>query len=328
MYRAESTRYEQMKYRRCGESGIKMPVMSLGMWHNFGSADCYENSREMALGAFDMGITCFDLANNYGPAAGSAEETMGRILNQDLGAYRDELFIATKAGYEMWPGPYGDWGSKKYLLASLDQSLKRMDLEYVDVFYHHRPDPDTPLEETVEALEQAVKSGKALYVGISNYNAADTERIVRALAERKIHCLVHQFRYSMLERGNQEVLDGLSQWKMGGVIFSPLAQGILTGKYINGIPGDSRAAGASQFLSANNITGSVVDITRKLTKIAGERGQTLAQMALAWILSYESVTSVILGASRLSQLRENVKALENMEFSDRELAEIEKILKG
>ena len=326
VYSADSKRYERMIYRRCGESGIRMPVMSLGMWHNFGSVDRYENSREMVLGAFDMGITYFDLANNYGPEPGSAEETMGEILKKDLMPYRDEILIATKAGYYMWPGPYGEWGSKKNLLASLDQSLKRMNLEYVDIFYHHRPDPNTPLEETVEALEQAVRSGKALYVGISNYDSEDTIKIVKLLADRKIHCLVHQFKYSMIERSNKKVQEGLTGWKIGGVAFSPLAQGILTGKYMNGIPEDSRAASASQFLNENNITSSVIEITKKLTKIAQDRGQTLSQMALSWILNHEGMTSVILGASRLSQLEQNVKALDNLEFTGQELADIEQIL--
>lgn len=325
-YQAENTRYETMKYRRCGASGLMLPTMSLGMWHNFGSVDRYENSREMLLGAFDMGITYFDLANNYGPVAGSAEETMGKVLKEDLASYRDEIVIATKAGYEMWPGPYGNFGSKKSLLASLDQSLNRMGLDYVDIFYHHRPDPETPLEETAEALIQAVRSGKALYVGISNYNKEQTDKMVKLLAEKGIHCLVHQFRYSMIERGNEEVLFKLPDWKMGGVAFSPLAQGILTGKYINGIPETSRAAGASQFLNANNITGSVVEITKALTEVAAERGQSLSQMALAWLLHHEQLTSVILGASRLEQLQENVQAMNNMEFSKEELDRIEKIL--
>lgn len=327
MYRAKETRYEEMKYRRCGKSGLLLPVMSLGMWHNFGSVNCYENSREMLLGAFDMGITYFDLANNYGPAAGSAEETFGKVITEELAPYRDEIVVATKAGYYMWPGPYGEWGSKKSMLASLDQSLKRMKLEYVDIFYHHRPDPDTPLEETAEALEQAVRSGKALYVGISNYNKEETDRMVRILNEKGIHCLVHQFRYSMIERSNQEVLDHLTDWGMGGVAFSPLAQGILTGKYINGIPDDSRAVSTSQFLNANDITESVTELTRKLTVIAERRGQSLAQMSLAWALHQENMTSVILGASRLSQLQENVRALKNPDFTEEELKEIDEILR-
>lgn len=325
-YQAKKIRYEEMKYRRCGASGLLLPVMSLGMWHNFGSVDCYENSREMLLGAFDMGITYFDLANNYGPVPGSAEETMGKVLKDELSAYRDEIIIATKAGYEMWDGPYGNYGSKKSLLASLDQSLKRMGLEYVDIFYHHRPDPETPLEETAEALIQAVHSGKALYVGISNYNKEQTDRMVNLLKEKGVHCLIHQFRYSMIERGNKEVLSNLSKWNIGGVAFSPLAQGILTGKYIDGIPQNSRAAGTSKFLNENNITSSVVEITKELSKIAQERGQSLAQMSLAWLLHYDQMTSVILGASHLKQLQENVQAMHNMKFSQEELKRIEDIL--
>lgn len=326
IYQANKTRYEEMKYRRCGKSGILLPVMSLGMWHNFGSIHSFENSKEMLLGAFDMGITYFDLANNYGPVAGSAEETFGKVINEELGAYRDEMIVATKAGYYMWPGPYGEWGSKKNLLASLDQSLKRMKMDYVDIFYHHRPDPDTPLEETAEALEQAVRSGKALYVAISNYNREDTGKMVDILNRKGIHCLVHQFKYSMIEKSNQEVLDNLDEWGMGGVAFSPLAQGILTGKYINGIPEGSRVVSTSQFLNKNDITDSVVDITKKLTAVAERRGQSLAQMSLAWALGHKNMTSVILGASRLSQLKENVAAINNLEFDIEELKEIDQIL--
>ena len=326
-YQANKTRYDEMKYRRCGKSGILLPVMSLGMWHNFGSIHSFENSKEMLLGAFDMGITYFDLANNYGPVAGSAEETFGKVINEELSAYRDEMIVATKAGYYMWPGPYGEWGSKKNLLASLDQSLKRMKMDYVDIFYHHRPDPDTPLEETAEALEQAVRSGKALYVAISNYNREDTGKMVDILNGKGIHCLVHQFKYSMIEKSNQEVLDHLDEWGMGGVAFSPLAQGILTGKYINGIPNDSRAVGTSQFLNENDITASVVDITKKLTAVAEKRGQSLAQMSLAWALGHKNMTSVILGASRLSQLQENVAAINQLDFDEEELKEIDQILR-
>lgn len=327
IYKANNTRYNEMKYRRCGKSGLLLPVMSLGMWHNFGSIDSFENSKGMLLGAFDMGITYFDLANNYGPVAGSAEETFGKVITEELSAYRDELIVATKAGYYMWPGPYGEWGSKKNILASLDQSLKRMKLDYVDIFYHHRPDPDTPLEETAEALEQAVRSGKALYVSISNYNKEDTEKMVDILKAKGIHCLVHQFKYSMIEKTNQDVLDSLDEWGIGGVAFSPLAQGILTGKYINGIPEGSRAASTSQFLRENDITDSVVDITRKLSVIAENRGQSLAQMSLAWALNHKNMTSLILGASRLSQLQENVSAIRNLEFTKDELEEINRILK-
>ncbi|MFT3983173.1 MAG: aldo/keto reductase [Lachnospiraceae bacterium] len=327
MYQAKNNRYETMLYRRCGKSGLLLSAMSLGLWHNFGSVDRFENSREMILGAFDNGITCFDLANNYGPEAGSAEITFGQVLKKELSAYRDELVITTKAGYYMWPGAYGEWGSKKSLLASLDQSLKRMELDYVDIFYHHRPDPDTPIEETAEALEQAVRSGKALYVGISNYDVKDTKRIVDRLAARNIHCLVHQMKYSMIERSNSEVLSGLSAHGMGAVAFSPLAQGILTGKYIDGIPSDSRASGASVFLNENNITGSVVAITKQLTEVAEKRGQSLSQMALAWVLSQENMVSVIIGASKLIQILENIKALKHLEFTTDELKIIEQILK-
>lgn len=325
-YLADRNRYERMQYRRCGGSGLKLPVMSLGLWHGFGSEDVYENSKSMLLAAFDSGITHFDLANNYGPVPGSAEEVLGRVLKQELKAHRDEIVIATKAGYEMWPGPYGDGGSKKYLAASLDQSLRRMGLEYVDIFYHHRPDPETPLEETADALAGFVSAGKALYVGISNYDAEGTKRMAELLRERGAGCLIHQMRYSMLSRENESVLSVLGELKMGGIAFSPLAQGILTGKYRHGIPKDSRAAGKSVFLSGKDITESVARLTEGLTEVANERGQTLSQMALAWVLSQKGMTSVILGASRPDQIAENVRSLEHSEFDVQELDRIEEIL--
>lgn len=327
-YLADRNRYEGMCYRRCGGSGLKLPVMSLGLWHGFGSENIYENSKNMVLTAFDGGITHFDLANNYGPAPGSAEEVFGKILKQELRPYRDEMVISTKAGYEMWPGPYGDGGSKKYLAASLDQSLKRMGLDYVDIFYHHRLDPYTPLEETMDALAGFVAAGKALYVGISNYGPAETKRAAELLQERGVHCLIHQMRYSLLSRENQPVLSVLEEQGMGGIAFSPLAQGILTGKYRHGIPADSRAAGKSVFLSGKDITESVAKLTERLTAVAEERGQTLSQMALMWVLAQKGMTSVILGASRPEQITENIRALMHPEFEEEELRRIEEILAG
>ncbi len=326
-YTANDKRYEGMKYRRCGNSGLLLPVLSLGMWHNFGSIDSYENSKKMLLGSFDYGINHFDIANNYGPEPGSAEETFGKIIHEELKNYRDEIVVTTKAGYYMWPGPYGEWGSKKNLIASIDQSLKRLKLDYVDIFYHHRPDPNTPIEETVDALEQIVRSGKALYIGISNYNLEQTDKITRVLKERGINCLVHQMRYSMLARGQESVINNLDKFGMGGVAFSPLAQGILTGKYIDGIPKDSRAASANRFLNENNITADVVEITKGLKEIADNRGQSLAQMSLAWVLNNKNMTSVIIGASRMEQIDDNVKVVENLEFSKEEIEAIEKIIK-
>lgn len=327
-YLADRNRYEGMRYRRCGGSGLKLPVMSLGLWHGFGSADVYENGKEMILAAFDSGITHFDLANNYGPAPGSAEEVFGKILKTELKAHRDEMVIATKAGYEMWPGPYGDGGSKKYLAASLDQSLKRMGLDYVDIFYHHRPDPETPLEETMDALAGFVSAGKALYVGISNYDAAGTKRAAELLRGKGVRCLIHQMRYSMLARENEPVLTVLEEEKMGGIAFSPLAQGVLTGKYRHGVPADSRAAGKSVFLSGRDITKSVAELTGRLTEVAKGRGQTLSQMALAWVLSRKGITSVILGASRPEQIGENTGALGHLDFDHEEIDRIEEILNG
>ena len=325
-YIAKAERYETMKYNRCGKSGLLLPALSLGLWHNFGNTSDFTECREMLLESFDRGITHFDLANNYGPEAGSAEETFGRVMTEELKPYRDEMIISTKAGYYMWPGPYGEWGSKKNLVASLDQSLKRMKLDYVDIFYHHRPDPDTPLEEMMDALAGIVKSGKALYVGISNYNAEQTEDAVRMLDTMGIHCLIHQMQMSMIHRENEAVLDVLNRHGVGAIAFSPLAQGILTGKYINGIPADSRAAGASVFLNANHVTGSVEVITKRLMEISDGRGQSLAQMALAWVLQKKGMTSVIIGASRTEQIVENLKTMENMAFTEEELRRIDEIL--
>ena len=325
-YIAKAERYETMKYNRCGKSGLLLPALSLGLWHNFGNTSDFTGCREMLLESFDRGITHFDLANNYGPEAGSAEETFGRVMTEELKPYRDEMIISTKAGYYMWPGPYGEWGSKKNLVASLDQSLKRMNLDYVDIFYHHRPDLDTPLEETMDALAGIVKSGKALYVGISNYNVEQTEDAVRMLDTMGIHCPIHQMQMSMIHRENEAVLDVLNRHGVGAIAFSPLAQGILTGKYINGIPADSRAAGASVFLNANHVTGSVEVITKRLMEISDGRGQSLAQMALAWVLQKKGMTSVIIGASRTEQIVENLKTMENMAFTEEELRRIDEIL--
>lgn len=325
-YIAKTERYETMKYNRCGKSGLFLPAMSLGLWHNFGNTSDFTNCREMLLESFDRGITHFDLANNYGPEAGSAEETFGRVIHQELKAYRDEMIISTKAGYYMWPGPYGEWGSKKNLVASLDQSLKRMNLDYVDIYYHHRPDPDTPMEETMDALAGIVKSGKALYVGISNYNAEQTAEAVRILEGMGIHCLIHQMQLSMIHRENEAVLDVLNENGVGAIAFSPLAQGILTGKYIDGIPDGSRAAGASVFLNANHVTGSVPVVTKHLKEISDSRGQSLAQMALAWVLQKKGMTSVVIGASRAEQIVENLKAMEKLTFCGEELRRIDEIL--
>ncbi len=328
MYTPSSIRYSEMKYNRCGSSGLLLPAISLGLWHNFGGEAHESNTRNMLLSAFDMGITHFDLANNYGPPIGSAEETLGRVLKSDLMPYRDELIISTKAGYRMWQGPYGEWGSKKYLISSLDASLLRMGLDYVDIFYSHRPDPDTPLEETCDALAQAVRSGKALYVGISNYSPEMTERAYDILKGMGITLLIHQPSYSMLNRQIENGLfDTLSKKGMGAIAFSPLAQGRLTSRYFDGIPSDSRAGGKSVFLQESQITSELLEATRKLNEIALERGQTLAQMALSWVLRKKEMTSVIIGASRTEQIRENVKALDNLGFSDSELSRIDEILK-
>ena len=328
MYQANENRYSEMIYNRCGKSGLLLSAMSLGMWHNFGSSAAYSNMAEMVTTAFDLGITHFDLANNYGPVPGSAEENFGRILRRELHGYRDELIISTKAGYDMWPGPYGDHGSRKYLIASLDQSLRRMGLEYVDIFYHHRPDPDTPMEETASALDAAVRSGKALYVGVSNYTPEQTEKMASILRGLGTPLTVHQPRYNMLDREFFEGLEPtLAREGIGSVCFCPLAQGLLTDKYLDGIPKDSRAASSSPFLSESRITESLRDKLRQLKEIAENRGQTLAQMATVWDLR-NSLTSVILGASRASQIRENVEALKNKDFTRDELERIDRILKS
>ncbi len=327
MYKADENRYTKMTYRRCGNSGLMLPGVSLGLWHNFGFEKPFDNSRQMILGAFDMGITHFDLANNYGPPIGSAEETFGKVIENDLRPYRDEIVVSTKAGYRMWEGPYGEWGSKKYIISSLDQSLKRMKLDYVDIFYSHRPDPNTPLEETCDALVQTVKSGKALYVGISNYKPEETKKVYELLSERGVRLLIHQPSYSMMNRWVEDgLLDIIREKKIGAIAFSPLAQGILTNRYFNGIPNDSRAGGTSIFLNDKNITPEILEKTKKLNKLAQDRGQTLAQMAISWILKGESITSVIIGASTLSQIKENVLALEKLDFSDEELNKIDEIL--
>ncbi len=326
-YLASEERYQTMKYRRCGRSGVQLPAISLGLWHNFGGVDTLENSRTMVLGAFDLGITHFDLANNYGPPAGSAEESFGSILRRDLAPYRDELIISTKAGYYMWPGPYGEWGSRKYLVASLDQSLKRMGLEYVDIFYSHRPDPETPLEETMGALDHVVRQGKALYVGISSYNAEQTAEASRILKGLGTPCLIHQPAYSMLNRWIEGPLqEVLEREGIGSIAFCPLAQGLLTSRYLDGIPEGSRASKPHGFLKADQITEEKLSKIRLLNDLAKERGQSLAQMALAWVLRGGKVTSALIGASRLEQIRENVKALDHLDFYQEELNRIDQIL--
>ncbi len=327
MYIANENRYDKMIYNRSGRTGLKLPAMSLGMWHNFGSGSSYDNMKDIVLTSFDLGITHFDLANNYGPVPGSAEENFGKMLATDLKPYRDELVISTKAGYTMWPGPYGDWGSKKYLVSSLDQSLKRMGLDYVDIFYHHRMDPETPLWETMDALAGIVRSGKALYVALSNYSPEKLAEASAMLKEMGVPCLIHQHRYSMLDRKNEALIPVIEEAGMGSIAFCPLAQGLLTDKYLNGIPADSRAAGKSVFLSENAITEDVVAKVSKLNDIAKERGQSLAQMALVWALKQGRLTSVILGASRAKQVEENVAALANVDFTEEEMKLIEDILK-
>lgn len=328
MYIANEKRYDTMKYNRCGRSGIKLSAFSLGLWHNFGSGDNYDNMVDMVTTAFDLGITHFDLANNYGPYPGSAEENFGKILNNELSPYRDELIISTKAGYTMWAGPYGDHGSRKYLIASLDQSLKRMGLEYVDIFYHHRPDPETPLEETAAALDHIVRSGKALYVGVSNYSAEQTKTLSKIMKGLGTPLLIHQPRYNMFERWIEDGLqDVLEEEGMGSISFCPLAQGMLTNKYIHGIPKDSRAAKSSPFLTADRISEDVIAKVVKLNEIAENRGQSLAQMACAWNLRGGKLTSVLLGASRPSQITENVGALAKLDFTSDELNAIENALK-
>lgn len=325
-YLAQDNRYDTMKYNRSGKWGLKLPAVSLGFWHNFGGIDILENGRQMMHRAFDLGITHFDLANNYGPPPGSAEENFGKILKQDFSAYRDELIISTKAGYLMWPGPYGEWGSRKYLLSSLDQSLKRMGLEYVDIFYSHRPDPDTPLEETMMALDQAVRSGKALYVGISNYDAKMTREATKILKDLGTPCLIHQPKYSMFVRWvEDDLLDTLEEEGIGCIPFSPLAQGLLTDRYLNGIPEDSRAA-REVFLKKEDVETAHDKIVR-LNEIARQRGQSLAQMALAWVLKDKRITSVLIGASSVQQIEDNVETLKKTEFSKDELELVENILK-
>ncbi|WP_425395085.1 L-glyceraldehyde 3-phosphate reductase [Aeoliella sp.] len=327
MYLAAESRYESMAYNRCGRSGLRLPMVSLGLWHNFGGVDQFENGRAIIHRAFDMGITHFDLANNYGPPPGSAEENFGKLLATDLAAYRDELVISTKAGYTMWPGPYGDFGSRKYLLASLDQSLKRMGIDYVDIFYSHRRDPDTPMEETLGAVATAVQQGKALYAGISNYNAEDTRTACRILRDLGCPLLIHQPKYSMFVREPEAgLLDVLGEEGVGCIPFSPLAQGMLTGRYLDGIPADSRAAKSHGFLQASDITDQRLDQIRRLNEMASSRGQSLAQMALAWVLRDARVTTVLIGASSVEQLEQNVACLENREFSGDQLAAIEEIL--
>ncbi|MFC4601715.1 L-glyceraldehyde 3-phosphate reductase [Cohnella hongkongensis] len=329
VYLASKDRYASMKYNRVGRSGLKIPAVSLGLWHNFGGIDSFENGRALIRRAFDLGITHFDLANNYGPPPGSAEEMFGRLLASDLKPYRDELVVSTKAGFYMWEGPYGEWGSRKYLLSSLDQSLRRMGLDYVDIFYHHRPDPETPLEETMSALDYAVRSGKALYVGISNYKAPQAREAIRILKELGTPLVIHQPRYSMFDRWiEEELLDVLEEGGVGSIVYSPLEQGLLTNRYLNGIPQDSRVAGASVFLNEGNITQDKLDKVRKLNDIASDRGQSLAQMALAWVLRGERVTSVLIGASKVSQIDDNVAALKKLDFSEEELARIETILRA
>ena len=326
-YQANEKRYDTMAYRRCGRSGVLLPEIALGLWHNFGSVDVFDNFIKIAHTAFDNGITHFDLANNYGPTYGSAEENFGRILKKGLGAYRDEMIISSKAGYDMWPGPYGNWGSRKYLMASLDQSLKRMGLDYVDIFYSHRPDPETPIEETMGALADMVKQGKALYVGISNYDAKQTQAALAALKEYKVPCLIHQARYSMFDRRPEpELLPLLEKEGVGLIAFSPLEQGLLTNKYLKDIPTNSRAAKSTGHLQVSQITVDVVEKVRKLNEVAVLRGQTLAEMALTWLLKDQRVTSLIIGASSVEQLMNNLHALENKGFSQEELVNIEAIL--
>ncbi|EGQ5282964.1 L-glyceraldehyde 3-phosphate reductase [Enterobacter hormaechei] len=326
-YQPVKNRYQTMQYRRCGQSGLKLPAISLGLWHNFGDATLLENSRQLLQRAFDLGITHFDLANNYGPPPGSAERNFGRILQEDFLPWRDELIISTKAGYTMWDGPYGDWGSRKYLISSLDQSLRRMGLEYVDIFYHHRPDPETPLRETMKALDHVVRQGKALYIGLSNYPAEVARQAIEILEDLGTPCLIHQPKYSMFERAPEEgLLDVLQQQGVGCIPFSPLAGGQLTDRYLNGIPADSRAASGSKFLNPEQITDKKLEKVRKLNALAEKRGQKLSQMALAWILRHDAVTSVLIGASKSGQIDDAAGMLENCRFSAEELKTIDAIL--
>ncbi|CBY28094.1 TPA: aldo/keto reductase [Yersinia enterocolitica] len=327
VYQAASSRYQEMEYHRCGRSGLMLPAISLGLWHNFGDSTLYENSRNLIHRAFDHGITHFDLANNYGPPPGSAELNFGRILQQDLRPYRDELIISSKAGYTMWPGPYGDWGSKKYLVASINQSLQRMGLDYVDIFYHHRPDPNTPLEETMAALDLLVRQGKALYVGLSNYPAAQTRQACEILAQLGTPCLIHQPKYSMFERWIEaDLQDTLDEYGVGSIAFSPLAGGLLTDRYLAGIPLDSRAASDSKFLNPEQLSAEKLAKVRQLNELALDRGQKLSQMSLAWVLRGGRVTSALIGASKISQIDDAMGMLANTEFSDAEIKVIENIL--
>ncbi len=326
-YQASSSRYDSMRYNRCGRSGLKLPAISLGLWHNFGGVDRLENCRAILRRAFDLGITHFDLANNYGPPPGSAEETFGLLLGQDFRPYRDELVISDKAGYLMWPGPYGEWGSRKYLVASCDQSLKRMGLSYVDIFYHHRPDPETPLEETMQALDYIVRSGRALYAGISNYKPAEAREAVRILRQLGTPCLIEQPSYSMFNRWVEDgLLDVLSEEGVGCIVFSPLFQGLLTDRYLGGIPEDSRAGRSTGFLRPQHVTEERVAKVRKLNELAEARGQTMAQMAIAWVLRKPAITSALIGASRPEQVQDVVGALDKLDFSREELARIDAIL--
>jgi len=327
-YSPSKKRYDQMVYKRCGNSGLKLPVISLGLWHNFGEVDSFENSRTLIRSAFDLGITHFDLANNYGPPPGSAEITFGKILKQDLSGYRDEIIISSKAGYGMWPGPYGDWGSRKYLISSLDQSLQRMNLDYVDIFYHHRPDPETPLEETMQALDQIVRSGKALYAGVSNYSADLTHRAAGILRSLGTPCLIHQPKYNMFERWIEHgLLHTLYENKIGCIVFSPLAQGLLTNRYLKGIPKNSRANKPHGFLRPKEITEEKIAIITRLNDVARQRNQSLAQMSLAWVLRHPNVTSALIGASRTDQIEDAFSTLNNLNFTKEELEAIENILR-
>lgn len=329
VYLADPARYEKMAYNRCGESGLKLPLVSLGLWHNFGDATLLETSRQLLRHAFDLGITHFDLANNYGPPPGSAESNFGRIMQEDFRPYRDELIISSKAGYTMWDGPYGDWGSRKYLVSSLDQSLRRMGIEYVDIFYHHRPDPETPLKETMRALDHLVRQGKALYVGLSNYPAAQAREAIEILNDLGTPCLIHQPKYSLFERWvESELLDLLQEKGVGSIAFSPLAGGQLTDRYLQGIPADSRAASGSRFLNPDQLTEEKLATVRALNAVAERRGQKLSQMALAWVLRGGKVTSVLIGASKTSQLDDAVGMLANRTFSAQECEEIDAILAG
>jgi len=326
-YKPLETRYHQMQYNRCGASGLKLPAISLGLWHNWGDVDDFENGTEMVLRAFDLGITHFDLANNYGPPPGSAEKNFGKILYKDLKSYRDELIISTKAGWEMWPGPYGDYGSRKYLVSSIDQSLKRMKLDYVDIFYHHRPDPDTPMEETMGALDYIVKSGKALYIGISQYNAEQTKKATQILKELGTPCLIHQPNYNMLDRWiEKDLLNVLDENGVGCIVFSPLAQGLLTNKYLKHIPQDSRAAKPHGFLQQTDITEEKLKKIYALNELAQSRNQTLAQMSIAWVLRDSRIHSALIGSSKTKQIEEIVKSLDYLEFSDDEIKKINEIL--